>query len=121
MAKVKRWALTTALAVAVLLGVSAAAFATPGTLANTGNIEVQDVWTYEFVQSFTPSVDRTVTVDCPAGTEVVTGYGVYTGTLQGRAEDEVGSALDADSWTVTFHNGTGSTLSSYLQVHATCV
>lgn len=119
MSKSKRWALAIAAVVAILFGIGATAYAATGTVANSGNVSVTDVWTYEYVQ-FAPGT-RAVSVDCPIGMKVVTGYGIQVWALTGDANDEQGSATDSDTWSVTFSNGGSQSVNSYLQVHATCV
>lgn len=119
----KRAVLAGLMALTILFGVSSAALATPGTSTGSGDVTVtvQNVWNYEYYQLLPGSGNaQTRDIDCPSGTEVVTGFGVWVLLGYSDASQASGTALDADTWRVTFTNNLGFTVNSILQVHATC-
>lgn len=113
-----KFALASAAFSLILLGGSAAQ-ATPGSNAGSGSVSVQNVWTSTYRIAMSSSQTETVTVDCPSGKDVVTGYGIQIwGDLSASLTQ--GSASDGDSWQVTFQGPGGQQQNMAFTVHATC-
>lgn len=96
----KRLSVVTAAIVAVVLGVAGIAYATPGDDAGSGSLTIHNVQTQD--ATYTGPTSRTVTVDCPSGEVVLTGFGSLVNATAQASNIIPGSKLDVDSWTVTF-------------------
>ncbi len=115
----KRILAALALVVAILAIGSTAALATTGSSLGTGQITVRNVWVSE-THTFTMNTTETLDVDCPSGESVLTGFGIWVTLADGAATSVSGSALDSDTWRVSFNYQGSQPLSSQLQAHATC-
>lgn len=117
----KKFLTVAAVIAALVLGTSVAAQAVSGTSLGSGSVTVENVWTSEAYTfpAFT-NTTRTIDLDCPSGKEVVTGFGIWVIRADGSATSVSGSALDSDTWRVSFNYNGSPSLPSTLQVHATC-
>jgi len=116
----KRLLAVLALVAAMVAASVTAAWAASGTSLGSGQITVENTWMYQDVQ-FSPNTSRTLDLDCPSGKKVVTGSGVWIVVSDGSSSTVAGSALDSDTWEVTFSYAGSQTLRSFLQVYATCI
>lgn len=98
----KRFAIVSAFVAVALITITAMAYATPGDSVGTGSIQIENVQTT--MPIFTGSSTVTLTVDCPAGSTVITGFGDAIDTQnQGISSVVQGTKLDADSWSTVFN------------------
>lgn len=120
MSKFRKLVLSTAVAVTLLLAAGSVAYAQQGSgdAGDSASVVVYNVYAWD--RSLTGPSSLTVDVDCHAGDSVLTGYGaLYYSTGQGFGGIEQGSALDSDTWRVTFTFSPSAR--TIMHVNATCL